>query len=430
MEEHDAPLVIVSCDSHIGPTLDQLRPYCPDQHLEAYDAFAAAQDDKFDIWGDVRASIRELDDPLEAAKREEMIDRNLGTDGHTDMDARRADMDADGIAADVIYHSSQNGQPIPFIPGGSLWFNPTGGDLELAAIGTHIYNAWLADACATDPVRHCGVVHLPIWDVEASVAEVRWARAAGLRAVNLPTVRPGIRAYDDPVWEPLWEACAELDMTLNTHVGGAGGPIEIGGPQAMAMLQLERSGWLARRALPRLLFSGAFERHPNLRYVLTEQNGEWWAATMREYDSAYRSYGWQFAEQMPRPPSEYCATNVFIGGSYMAPFEAEMAMRDGYADQIMWGSDYPHAEGTYQFDPDGENSTRLALRYTFAAIDDETRTKMLGTTATRCFGFDAAALAAVAERVAAPTPAEISVPLESTPEWTGSMAFRQIGPYG
>ena len=60
------------------------------------------------------------------------------------MDARRRDIDTDSVAADVIYHSSQNGQPIPLIPGGSLWFDPTTGDLERAAVGTHIYNEWLA----------------------------------------------------------------------------------------------------------------------------------------------------------------------------------------------------------------------------------------------------------------------------------------------
>jgi predicted TIM-barrel fold metal-dependent hydrolase len=197
------------------------------------------------------------------------------------------------------------------------------------------------------------------------------------------------------------------------------------------MLLLERSGWLSRRALPRLLFAGVFERHPNLRYVLTEQNGEWWAATMREYDSAYVAYRWQIKEQMPKKPSEYCATNVYIGGSYMAPLEAEMAVRDGYVDNIMWGSDYPHSEGTYQYvDPSEENPTRLALRYTFAGIDFPTTAAMLGDNAIRCYGFDRTALQAIADRIDAPTSAELRKPLEELPTWTGSRAFRTVGPYG
>jgi hypothetical protein len=196
-------VIVVSCDSHIGPTPEQMRPYCPKQALDDYDSFAADQGPAFDIWADIRASIAALPDREEARQRESMLDRNLATAGHTDMDARRADMDRDGVVADVIYHSSQNGQPIPFIHGGSLWFNPTGSDLERAGLGTHIYNDWLADACATAPERHLGVAHLPIWDIDATIAEVRWAHSRGLRAINLPTVRPGIRIYDDPVWEPL-----------------------------------------------------------------------------------------------------------------------------------------------------------------------------------------------------------------------------------
>jgi len=95
-----------------------------------YDAFSADIGEKFDIWADVRKVLRDLPDRAEAEAREHEIDRNLQTAGHNDMDARRVDMDRDGVAADVIYHSSQNGQPIPFIEGGSLFFNPTGSDLE------------------------------------------------------------------------------------------------------------------------------------------------------------------------------------------------------------------------------------------------------------------------------------------------------------
>jgi hypothetical protein len=113
--------------------------------------------------------------------------------------------------------------------------------------------------------------------------------------------------------------CAERGFTLNTHVGGAGGEIEYVGKHAQVMLYVDRSGWLSRRALPRLLFSGVFERHQALKLALTEQGGEWWSATMREYDSAYLSQEWLLKDQMPKRPSEYCMTNVFIGGATWLP---------------------------------------------------------------------------------------------------------------
>ena len=40
-ERASAPLVIVSCDTHIGPRLrDDLRPYCPPDFLDDFDAYA------------------------------------------------------------------------------------------------------------------------------------------------------------------------------------------------------------------------------------------------------------------------------------------------------------------------------------------------------------------------------------------------------
>ena len=35
-------VVVASCDSHVGPLLnEQLRPYCPKRYLEQFDDFAA-----------------------------------------------------------------------------------------------------------------------------------------------------------------------------------------------------------------------------------------------------------------------------------------------------------------------------------------------------------------------------------------------------
>src|SRR5688500_5003507 len=36
----DRPYLVVSGDAHAGPSLEDLRPYCPGQHLEAFDQFA------------------------------------------------------------------------------------------------------------------------------------------------------------------------------------------------------------------------------------------------------------------------------------------------------------------------------------------------------------------------------------------------------
>jgi predicted TIM-barrel fold metal-dependent hydrolase len=189
---------------------------------------------------------------------------------------------------------------------------------------------------------------------------------------------------------------------------------------------------MSRRALPRMLFAGVFERHPNLKYILTEQNGDWWVATMKEYDSVYETYSWQFKKQMPKRPSEYCATNVFIGASYMAPFEARMAVDGNYTGNVIWGTDYPHAEGTYQYPDrdDEENTTRIALRYAFSEIPTDAVRAMIGDNALRCFGFDRDRLQAIADRISAPSLNEIAKPVDNVPEWKGIFSFRKVGAWG
>ena len=114
--------------------------------------------------------------------------------------------------------------------------------------------------------------------------------------------------------------------------------------------------------------------------MLTELPGTWWSYTLNELDSIYllntRAYGPELAERVPRLPSDYCREQVFVGGSFLARFEAEDAVAEGYESNVIWGSDYPHAEGTFQYPDswDDEPLTRVAMRYTFAGIDaDATR---------------------------------------------------------
>jgi hypothetical protein len=65
----------------------------------------------------------------------------------------------------------------------------------------------------------------------------------------------------------------------------------------------------------------------------------------------------------------------------------------------MWGTDYPHPEGTW-------HHTQERLRGDFAGIPVEDARKLLGETAARCYGFDLEALQPIAERVG-PTPADL-----------------------
>ena len=409
------PLVVVSADCHIGPRLvEDLRPHCPRELLSAFDAYLADT-------GRSKGRYVEHD----ASEDDELSPwRNQWAAGHHDPEARRRDMDAEGIAAEVIFHGSQNDQPIPFQT--SMLGAPD--DPDLYAAGIRIYNTWLAETCAAAPDRHVGLAHLPIWDIDLAVEEVRWAAGAGLRGVNFPAPRPWLRPYNDRAWEPFWKAAEECRMPLSTH-SGAGDPAVFQGPELIALMSLESGGWFSRRAAHLLIFGGVFERHPDLKLVLTEQPGEWWPYLVNELDSVHVATASEgpLARQVPKRPSEYLHRNVFIGASFLSRSEARGAVRERYADRIMWGSDYPHMESTWQV---GKTSySRLSLRFSLAGLEEPTVRAIVGETAAEVYGLDLDGLRNVASAIGAPTYDELSEPLDEVPAGASPFAFRTVGPW-
>ena len=423
-----APSVIVSSDTHIGPLLkEQLRPYCPAAYLERFDEYASQV-------VSLRAVLESMDVDLG------QLGRNLQSDGHHDPHARLRDLDRDGVAAEVIFHGSQNGEPIPFTAQGAFLGDEQGADLELLGVGYRMYNKWLADFCSVEPERHVGLAQLPMWDIDAAVREVTWAREAGLRGVNFPAPKPYLLTYNRPEWEPFWSACEDLGMTLANH-GGAGSPqgtslgASHGASQGLSLgLQgiEERLVGQARHAL-QAVFVERRERHPGLRLVLTELPGAWWTATINELDSIHmlQDKTGMSPNRIPRLPSDYARENVFVGASFQAHYESIAAVEQGYTANVLWGSDYPHVEGTWQLPQDGEvvPMTHLALRSTFAGLPTEDVRAMVGLNAVGALGLDGEALTRVAERIGAPSPEALVEPVAGIPDGGGHLAFRTFGPW-
>jgi predicted TIM-barrel fold metal-dependent hydrolase len=315
-------------------------------------------------------------------------------------------MDADGITADVIFHGTQNGEQMPFVADALF---ATGGEqaLDLEAAGCRMYNRWLADFVSGAPERHAGLAYIPWSDIGKAVEELEWARAAGLRGVNFPAPTRKRPYYHDPMYEPIWSAAAALEMPLATHTGGGDRWDYDDGVLGQAFQKLEL-GFVTRRSIWQLMLSGVFERHPNLRLVLTEIYAAWVNEMLRDLDFAYTdSINPAIRERVPRLPSEYWLTNCFVGASFMSHDEALMYPDRG-AVNLMWGSDYPHLEGTYPY-------TRASLRLTFAGLPPEHVRPMIGATAAKVYGLDLDKLAVHAQRIG-PTVEEMATPPTELPD--------------
>ena len=394
----DGKVIVASSDTHVGPRPADLRGYCEQRYLDDFDAFAST----IPAFVETRSSNYELE-----------WDRFLG-DWHHDVTARLGELDRDGVAAEVVFHGSQNGQPLPFHTN-DLGVLPEGDDarhLELAAAGLRIYNRWLADFCSVQPERHAGLAHLPLWDMDATVREVEWARARGPARHQLP--RTKARALPTTTTRTGSRCGARAKpnaMPLDTHSGNRSavdGLAAYDGPGARRMWSMDMS-MFTTCGLAWMLVGGVFDRHPALQMGLTEIIGgglsEWLPNKLLELDEMCRSKFFQAEElHLDKLPSESFVSNCFIGASFMSRREARAAVEHGYEQQFLWGSDFPHRESTYPWSLD-------SLRMTMDGLDPDTIRRFAGGNLIEVFGLDEAKLQVVADRIG-PTLGELRDPVD------------------
>ncbi|WP_328708038.1 amidohydrolase family protein [Streptomyces mesophilus] len=402
---------VISADCHAGADLLDYKPYLASKHHEAFDAWAATY-------------VNPYEDLLA-----DTADKNWNSD------RRVAELEEDGIVAEVVF---PNTIP-PFFPSAALMAPaPTPEEFEQRWAGLRAHNRWLADFCAAAPGRRAGVFQILLNDVDEAVKEIRWAHEAGLTGgLLLPGTPPGsgLPELYSQVYDPIWSTCAELGIPVNHHAGSASPPLG-DEPAARAVFMVETT-WFSHRALWHLIFGGAFRRHPDLKLVLTEQGSGWIPGVLDMLDyyharlvkaatkaagpkanTAESKFGQGLAASMGKGPSEVWRENCFVGASFMRPHEVPLRDRIGL-DKIMWGSDYPHDEGTYPY-------TREGLRIAYAGLDPAEITAMVGGNAARVYGFDLDLLDPIAAKVG-PTVEEIAEPLKEPPADATSPVFAPGG---
>ncbi len=369
--------VVISADCHAGADLLGYREYLDPRYRDEFDAWAA-----------------DYEIPYEDLK---------GEDGGRNWDSgrRMRDLESDGVAAEVVF---PNTVP-PFFRSSSLGSqvepdSPEEVDRRWAGLRAH--NRWLAEFCAEAPGRRAGVIQLTLHDIEGAVREVEWARSVGLTGgVLLPGAPPGSGVpplHHHDYYDPLWSACEDAGFPVNCHSGGAG-PRPSDTPAGHVLFMLELSWW-DQRVLRHLLLGGVLERHPNLHFVFTEAGLAWIPRELRAmeyfFDSMKHprgasdlSFGEQVVSSLSCRPTEYWQRQCHVGASFMHPSDNAFCDEIGI-ESIMWGSDYPHVEASFPF-------SREAIALTFGGTAPADVERMLGGNAASLYGFDAGALARIAD---------------------------------
>jgi predicted TIM-barrel fold metal-dependent hydrolase len=390
MSEHDH-YTIISADCHAGGNHEMYREYLDPAYLEDFDAWRNKYKNPF----------RDLQDG--------------GRVRNWDDERRITDLEREGIVAEVVF---PNTVP-PFFPSFVLFARPPKPEeYEHRLAGLRAHNRWLADWCARYSERRAGIGQIFLNDVDDAIAEVHWIKEHGLRGGVLISAVPPDVGYVKPLYDPqydrLWKVCEDLEVPVNAH-GGTGAP-NYGKYPVANLLFITEVGFYSQRPFVQFILSGVFERFPNLKFVMTEQGCAWIPPMLKRLDAVIdqiRKTGrtgelaYSDEHKLPKLASEYFAQNCFVGVSQPGPDDADARYSIGL-EHFMWGSDYPHDEGTAPY-------TREHLRQLFHDTDPIELQQLLAGNAARLYNFDLDALAPLAAK-AGPTVAELATPLDALPD--------------
>jgi predicted TIM-barrel fold metal-dependent hydrolase len=181
-----------------------------------------------------------------------------------------------------------------------------------------------------------------------------------------------IQGWNHDVWEPFWTTVEELGMVLASHIGSEAKDPEGKGFQTYrgpggAVLNYVETAFGGQRLATMLVASGVLDRHPGLRLLISEGGASWLPFVADRMDESYRQHGPWVRPKLSRPPSEILRQQVYASFQHDRSAVA-IHTHLGYPN-ILWGSDYPHMEGTF-------GHSQKTLHELFDGVDEAARLRV------------------------------------------------------
>jgi predicted TIM-barrel fold metal-dependent hydrolase len=247
---------------------------------------------------------------------------------------------------------------------------------DIAAALCAAYNDWLARYCATDPKRLIGVALLPQQDPRLAAAELE--RAVNTNGFVGGVMRPnriGGRTADHPDFDVLWDTAERLDVPVSLHEAYLSGLDTIGLDRmsSYAGCHIVSHVFEQMAAMVNVTLAGIFERFPRLRVGFLEA-GCGWAPTW--VDRIEEHFELAPGDYRGGDPSRTINTRSWLTFEIEEPGLAS-TLEQGWADNVMFASDYPHHDAVY---PGAVKSVKER------GLGEELERKVLGDNALAFYG--------------------------------------------
>lgn len=246
-----------------------------------------------------------------------------------------------------------------------------------SALATAV-NRWVQEQWLDRDDRLCAAATIAPNHTTQAVTEIERV-TADHRFLQVAVPARSAEPYGNERFWPIWEAAADAGLVVGIHYSGAA-----------AMHPQTFVGWVDttfesyanlsnafQAQIVSLVFSGIFERCPDLRFAITESGWTWLPAVMWKMDQEWKA----FRREVPwisEPPSAYVRRHFrFVTApADLPPTDAELAdvvRQLGSDELLMYGSDFPHVH-------EAGAAERL-----LGVLDAEQARRMLWSNARECY---------------------------------------------
>lgn len=291
--------------------------------------------------------------------------------GIREIPGRLEDMELEGIDAEICF------------PSLGLWLYCLDSP-EAEAASARLYNDWNHDFLSGHPERfvRCGM--LPVLDFSNTVAELEYLASRGFTAAMLPAVTPpNLPKYNDAQWDVVFAKGAQLGIVFVMHTGTGLETVVVERGPGAGIINYTNQMTDAQQSVMYLVAGGVLDRNPGAKVAFIESGASWLVALAERMDEVEEAHANFVFPKLSRRCSQIIDDQVWASFQHDRACITAAAAGLAGAKNVMWGSDYPHAEGTFPISRPIQEQLFENLE-----VPEQVRLDILGLNAARLFRID------------------------------------------
>ncbi|MCH8088110.1 MAG: amidohydrolase [Chloroflexi bacterium] len=357
---------IISADSHVAEPQSLYQERVPKEYRDRVPHTETRNGGQY--WVVEGKRPRRIDLAKKRATEEDQVrEFRLDPSGGRDIQHRLADQEKDGVTAEVIY------------PNESLFIfvsKDPGYQIAMA----RSYNDWAMELFGSHLDHFIPSAMIPVIDIPAAIEEAKRVAKLGYKIICAPLLVEKL-PYSQPEYDPFWSTLEDEGLVLSLHAfaedtdtyeSDIGEEEGTGGAVTYMVLSMADG----QDPVTRLITSGAVQRHPDLKFVVVECGAGWLAWLLYALDEQIEKKHMWNRPVLEMKPSEFMRRqgHVTFGDD---PVGLSNLGFTG-PEPLLWGSDYPHDEGTFPY-------SQQVIERTFKGVSQEDKWMIIGGNAERLY---------------------------------------------